>query len=220
MAARKGIITFGLVSIPVTLHVAARSTTLDFDLLHEKDESRIKYKLWCQEEDKEVPRGETVKGYRVGGGYVIVDEADFDKAEQATSRAIDVRHFVDLDAVDPVYLEKSYWVGPQGDSERAYEVLLTAMTRKQKGAVVTFVMSRRQQYALLRPDDGKFALHTLYYGDEVRALEADWKHSRPGDKEVAFAEKFIEAMSSEFTPEKYEDEYRETLLKIIRGKAE
>ena len=219
MAIRKGVITFGLVSIPVALHVAARSTTLDFDLLHEKDKSRIKYKLWCQAEDEEVKRTETVKGYKVEGGYVVMDDEDFEKAEQATSRSIEVRHFVDLDAVDPVYLETSYWVGPQEDSERAYEVLLRAMTRKKKGAVVTFVMGRRQHYAVLRPDDDKLVLHTLYYGDEVRALEADWKHPRPGDKEVGFAEQLIEALSGDFTPEKYEDEYRETLLKIIRAKA-
>jgi DNA end-binding protein Ku len=220
MAVRKGVITFGLVSIPVQLHVAARSTTLDFDLLHEKDKSRIKYRLWCQEEDQEVRRAETVKGYKVGGGYVVIDDDDFEKAEQATSRSIEVRHFVELDAVDPVYLETSYWVGPQEDSERAYEVLLKAMTRKKRGAVVTFVMSRRQHYALLRPDDDKLVLHTLYYGDEVRALEADWKQSRPGDKEIGFAEQLIEALSGDFTPEKYQDEYRETLLKIIRAKAE
>jgi DNA end-binding protein Ku len=220
MAARKGLITFGLVSIPVALHVAARSTTLDFDLLHAKDKGRIKYKLWCQEEDEEVERAETVKGYKVGGGYVIMDDEDFDKAEQATSRSIDVRQFVDLAAVDPVYLETSYWVGPQEDSERAYEVLLRAMTRKKKGAVVTFVMGRRQHYALLRPDDDKMALHTLYYGDEVRPLEADWKHPKPGDKEIGFAEQLIDALSSDFTPEKYEDEYRQALLEIIRAKAE
>jgi DNA end-binding protein Ku len=93
------------------------------------------------------------------------------------------------------------------------------MTRKKKGAVVTFVMGRRQHYAVLRPDDDKLVLHTLYYGDEVRALPADWKHPRPGDKEVGFAEQLIESLSGDFTPEKYEDEYRETLLKIIRAKA-
>jgi DNA end-binding protein Ku len=219
MAARKGLITFGLVSIPVALHVAARSTTLDFDLLHAKDKSRIKYKLWCQEEDEEVKRAETVKAYKMGGGYVVMDDEDFEKAEQATSRSIEVRHFVDLDAVDPVYLETSYWVGPQADSERAYEVLLRAMARKKKAAVVTFVMSRRQHYALLRADDDKMALHTLYYGDEVRDLPTDWKRARPADKEITFAEQLIDSLSSDFTPEKYEDEYRATLLKIVRAKA-
>src|SRR5436309_8161676 len=156
MAARKGIITFGLVSIPVELHVAARSTSLDFDLLHKKDQSRIQYKLWCKEEDTEVARKDTVKGYAVGGRYVILDEEDFDKAERATSRAIDVVHFVELDEVDPIYLERSYWVAPEKGMERAYQVLLRAMREAERAAVVTFVMSRRQQYAFLRADGETF----------------------------------------------------------------
>jgi DNA end-binding protein Ku len=220
MAARKGIITFGLVSIPVDLHVAARSTSLDFDLLHKKDQSRIQYKLWCKEEDTEVARKDTVKGYNVGGKYVILDEADFDQAERATSRAIDVVHFVNTDAVDPVYLERSYWVGPEKGMERAYQVLLEAMDEGKKAAVVTFVMGRRQQYALLRPDDKKFALHTLYYGDEVREFDADWKQPKPDPREVKFAAQYIEALTKDFSPERYEDEYRKTLLTLIKAKAE
>jgi DNA end-binding protein Ku len=80
-------------------------------------------------------------------------------------------------------------------------------------------MSRRQHYALLRADDDKMALHTLYYGDEVRDLPTDWKRARPADKEITFAEQLIDSLSSDFTPEKYEDEYRATLLKIVRAKA-
>ncbi len=220
MAARKGIVTFGLVSIPVELHVAARPARLDFDLLHAKDRSPIHYRLWCAEEDREVGRKEVVKGYKLDGGYVVMDEADFDRAEKATSRAIEVRHFVDMDAVDPVYLERSYWVAPRADTEHAYQVLLEAMRRTRKAAVVTFVMSRRQQYALLRADGARLALHTLYYGDEVRELPADWKTSRPGEREVRFAEEFIDALSRDFTPAEYRDEYRETLRTIIRAKAE
>src|SRR5262245_41443756 len=220
MPARKGIITFGLVSIPVELHVAARSTTLDFDLLHAKDKSRIQYKLWCKEEDAEVDRKETVKGYNVGGEYIVVCEADFEKAERASTRAIEVVHFVDLKAVDPVYLERSYWVAPETETERAYQVLLQAMQEAQSAAVVTFVMSRRQQYAFLRPDGDKFALHTLYYGDEVRELDVDWKKPKPDQREVAFDGQYIKALMKDFTPAEYEDTYRETLLTIIKAKAE
>src|SRR5262249_37750188 len=150
--ARKGVITFGLVSIPVELHVAARPITLDFDLLHEKDRSRIQYKLWCKEEDIEVSRRETVKGYAVDGRYVVLDEGDFDRAERTASCAIEVVHFVALEQVDPVYLERSYWVAPEPGMEHAYEVLRRAMDKTGCAAVVTFVMSRRQQYAFLRVD--------------------------------------------------------------------
>jgi DNA end-binding protein Ku len=158
--ARNGIITFGLVSIPVALHVAARTTPLD------------------------------------------------------------VVHFVDADAVDPIYLERSYYVGPQRDTEHAYGVLLTAMRNTRTAAVVAFVMSRRQQYALLRPDADKLVLHTLYYGDEVREFEVDRNATKAREREVEFAEQYIKALRQPFKPEAYHDQYRETLLRIIRAKAE
>jgi DNA end-binding protein Ku len=220
MAARKGIVTFGLVSVPVELHVAARSTSLDFDLLHDKDRSRIQYKLWCVEEDGEVSRRDVVKGYKTARGYVVVEDEDFEKAERATSRAIDVIQFVDEAEVDPVHLERSYWVGPQPDTERAYAVLLLAMRNTRKAAVVTFVMSNRQQYALLRADGDRFALHTLYYADEVREFQADWRPVKPNKREVEFAEQYVEALTGPFEPGRYHDEYREKLLAIIEAKAE
>jgi DNA end-binding protein Ku len=220
MAARKGIITFGLVSIPVELHVAARAASLDFDLLHAKDRGRIRYKLWCAEENREVARKDTVKGYKVDGDYVVMADEDFDQAERATSRAIDVVHFVDLDQIDPIYLERSYYVGAQPDLERGYQVLLAAMRKTKSAAVVTFVMSRRQHYALLRPDEDRLVLHTLYYADEVQAFEKDWKASRPSEREVDFAEQYIKALRQDFEPARYHDQYRETLLEVIRAKAE
>ncbi|HEV8307305.1 MAG TPA: Ku protein [Methylomirabilota bacterium] len=218
-AVRKGIITFGLVSIPVDLHVAARSTTLDLDLLHAKDESPIEYRLYCSREDRPVGRKEVVKGYKVDGGYVIVGKEDFEKAERATTRAIAVVQFVDQAAVDPIYLERSYFVGPQKDMERPYEVLLRALQKTAKAAVVTFVMANRQQYALLRPSGDVLVLHTLYYADEVRTFEADWSRGKPQAQEVKFAEQYIDALAQEFEPRKLHDEYRETLLAIIKAKA-
>jgi DNA end-binding protein Ku len=219
MAVRKGVIVFGLVSIPVELHVAARSTTLDFDLLHAPDEGRIRYKLWCAEEDREVSRKETVKAYRLNDRYVVLEPEDFQKAERATSRAIEVRHFVNLANVDPIYFERSYWVSPGADAERSYQVLLEAMRNTKTGAVVTFVMSERQHVALLRVAGVKLALHTLYYGDEVRELKADWPEPKPAAPEVRFAEQYIEALRADFAPEEYRDEYQDTLLRIIRAKA-
>lgn len=216
---RKGIITFGLVSIPVELHVAARSQSLDLDLLHRSCKTPIKYRLYCPTHDQDVSRKEVVKGYKTNGGYVVMEAEDFEKAERATSRAIEVVQFVDESTVDPVYLERSYWVRPQPDMERPYQVLLTALRESGKAAVVTFVMSNRQQYALLRADGDKLALHTLYYGDEVRELEADWKHPKPSPQEVKFAGQLIEALTKKFDPAAFHDEYRERLEEIIRAKA-
>lgn len=220
MAARKGIITFGLVSIPVELHVAARARSIDLDLLHASCKTPIKYHLYCPEHEREVERKEVVKGYKRDGGYVVLDDDDFEKAERASTRAIEVVRFVPEAAVDPVYLERSYYVSPQADTERPYQVLLEAMRRTNKAAVVTFVMSNRQQYAVLRPSEDRLILHTIYYGDEVRQLDADWRAARPKAEEVRFAERLIDALVADFTPQEYHDEYRETLMAVIRAKAE
>jgi DNA end-binding protein Ku len=220
VAARKGIITFGLVSIPVELHVAARPLTVGFHQIHGVCGSRINYRVYCPKCEREVERKELVRGHPWDGGFVLMDEEDFDKAAAASSRAIDVVHFVDAAAVDPVYLETSYYVAPQPDLERAYSVLLKALQNTKKAALVTFVMSNRQHYALLRPAADTLVLHTLYYSDEVRPIERRGSLPKAADQEVKFAEQYIEALARDFDPEEHRDTYRETLLAIIRAKAE
>jgi DNA end-binding protein Ku len=220
MAVRKGIITFGLVSIPVELHVAARSQTIDLDLLHASCKTPIKYRLYCPKHEREVDRKDVVKGYKRDGGYVVLDDDDFGKAERASSRAMEVVRFVPEAEVDPVYLERSYYVTPQADTERPYQVLLEAMQHTKKVAVVTFVMSNRQQYAVLRPTDDGLVLHTIYYGDEVRKLEANGRPAKAKPEEVKFAERLIEALADDFKPAEYHDEYRDKLMAVIKAKAE
>jgi DNA end-binding protein Ku len=218
-AARKGLITFGLVSIPVELHVAARPQTIDFDLLHRSCKTRVKYQLYCPTHETTVGRKDTVKGYKTNG-YVVMEDADFEKAERASSGAIEVVHFVELSELDPIYLERSYYVGPQADGERPYGVLLRALQETGKGAVVRFVMSNRQHHAVLRPREDHFVLHTIYYADEVREFEADWPRAKPAAQETELAARYIEALTRKFQPEEYRDEYREILERLARAKAE
>src|SRR3989337_2272303 len=104
-------------------------------------------------------------------GYVIMDDADCEAAEREASRALEVLEFVDAESVDPVYLERSYYLAPQEASERAYHVLLSALAEAKKAAVARFVMGTREYHALLRAGEGKLLLHTLYYADQVRELE-------------------------------------------------
>lgn len=217
-AVRKGIITFGLVSIPVELHVAARPESLDFDLLHRPCKTRIRYKLYCPTHKTEVSRKETVRAYK-SNGYVVMEDEDFEKAARASSRAIEVVQFVELGEVEPLYLERSYHVGPQEGSERPYEVLLRTLRDAGKAAVVRFVMANRQHHALLRPADDHFVLHTLYYADEIREFKADWSHAKPSADEIKLAAQYIGALTKKFKPDEYHDEYRETLNEMIRAKA-
>ena len=214
-----GVVSFGLVSIPVKLYVAARPETVSFNQLHSVCHSRLRQKLYCPTCERDVERGEIVKGYKLDG-YVIMDDADFEAAEREASRALEVLEFVDAGSVDPVYLERSYYLAPQEASERAYHVLLSALAEAKKAAVARFVMGTREYHALLRAGEGKLLLHTLYYADEVRELEARWKPVQPSPQEVELAVKLVEALARDFDPAKYHDEHRARLLELIHAKAE
>jgi DNA end-binding protein Ku len=214
-----GVVTFGLVSIPVKLYVAARPETVSFNQLHAPCQSRLRQKLYCPTCERDVERAEIVRGYKLNG-YVVMDDADFEAAKREASRALEVLEFVDAGSVDPVYLESSYYLAPQEASERAYHVLLAALREAGKAAVVRFVMGTRQYHALLRSGQGKLVLHTLYYGDEVRELEAKWKAVEPSADEVALGVKLVDALARDFDPSKYADEYRTKLLELIRAKGE
>ncbi len=214
-----GVVTFGLVSIPVKLYVAARPETVSFNQLHAACGSRLRQKLHCPTCERDVERAEIVKGYKLNG-YVVMDDADFEAVEQEGSRALDVLEFVDAATVDPIYLERSYYVAPQEASERAYHVLLRALDEAGKAAVVRFVMGAREYHGLIRPAAGKLLLHTLYYADEVRGLEAQWRPVEPAAPEVELAVKFIDALAKDFEPDKYHDEHRVKLMELIRAKGE
>ncbi len=215
-----GVVTFGLVSIPVKLYVAARPETVSFNQLHSVCHSRLRQKLYCPTCERDVERAEIVKGYKQGDDYVIMDDADFEAAEREASRALEVLEFVDAESVDPVYLERSYYLAPQEGSERAYHVLLSALAEARKAAVVRFIMGTREYHALVRAGDGKLVLHTLYYADEVRELEARWKPVQPAPQEVELGVKLVEALARDFEPAKYHDEHRATLRAAIQAKAE
>jgi DNA end-binding protein Ku len=220
MASRKGIITFGLVSIPIELHVAARPLAIAGNLLHSPCQSRIRQQWYCPSCERTVERGELVRGYPANGSYVILEDQELEQLEAASSRAIDVVEFVDASEVSSLYLETSYYVTPQEDTERAYEVLLAALNEAKKVAVVRFVASGRQNYAVIHAAEGVLVLHTLYYRDEVRTLETTWKRPTPHPDEVRLARAFIAALAKDFDPAKYHDEYRERLGALIQARAQ
>jgi DNA end-binding protein Ku len=215
-----GVITFGLVSIPIKLYVAARPETVSFNQLHSVCRSRLRQKLYCPTCERDVERGEIVKGFKRDDGYVIMEDADFEAADPEGSRALEVLEFVDLASVDPVYLERSYYLAPQEASERAYHVLLDALREAGKAALTRFVMGTREYHALLRPGDGKLVLHTLYYADEVREIEARWKAVQPTPQEVELAVKLVEALAHDFDPGKYHDAHRAKLMELVQARAE
>jgi len=216
----KGHITFGLISLPVRLQAAARSETVSFNQLHKTDHSRVKQVLFCITEDKQVSRSELVKGYEYEKDkYVVIDEEDIKKIQPKTAKVMEILEFVKSDQLDSIYLESSYYLHPDDAGEKAYTLLFEAMKRTGHVGIAKLTMHNREHIVILRPGRYGMVLHTMYYQDEIRALDefrtttTDLK-----DMELKMATQLVEGLAAEFDPEKYKDNYRETLKGMIEAK--
>jgi DNA end-binding protein Ku len=225
MAARpisSGTISFGLVSIPVRVFVATRSQQIHFHMVHAACGTRIKQQLYCPHDEKVVPRSEIVKGYEGKKGRTVTfTDKELDALEAEANRAIEIRAFVPLASVDPVYFEDAHYLGPEKGAESAYHLLAEAMRDGEQGAVAKFVHHGKEHVVLIRSEDGGLILHALYYGDEVRSMKdvVGTRKAAVKPKELSMARKLIEELSEDgFRPEAYRDEYRTRLLKAIEQK--
>ena len=218
----KGHLTFGLVSFPIRLFSAARSETISFNLLHKADHSRIKQMVFCQAEDKAVPRSELVKGYEYEKDhYVEIDDEDIKKVAPKTARVMEILEFVPSDQVDPVYLESSYYMAPDEGGEKPYALLFQALRESKYYALAKVAMHNREHIIVLRPGSKGILSHTMYFQDEIRQVEEfRTDTSLVKDKELAMAKMLISSLEAEFEPEKYHDQYRENLHKMIEDKIE
>ena len=218
----KGHLTFGMVSFPVRLFTAARSETVSFNQLHKEDHSRVKQVLYCQTEDKPIPRSEIVKGYEYEKGkYVVVDDEDIKKVAPKTAKVMEILEFVKGDDVDPVFLESSYYMAPDEGGEKPYALLFETMKLTKYYGVAKIAMHNREHVVILRPGGRGMVLHTMYYADEVRRSEefrTDAANLK--DKELALAKMLVESLAGEFEPEKYHDSYRDNLKTMIQAKIE
>ena len=219
-----GTISFGLVSIPVKLYTAASSGNVSFNLLHAKCGSRIRQQQSCPTCNEIVERSALVRGYELTKDqYVRVTDDELKALEGEASRSIDIAEFVPLPKVDPIFFEKTYYLGPDKGGEKPYRLLADAMAKSERVALAKFVMRGKESLVLIRPAQGGLMLHTMYFADEVRDFgEIDKGQSaqiKPGELELAL--KLIDGLSEgEFAPERYEDEYRARVLEMIDKKAE
>jgi DNA end-binding protein Ku len=216
----KGHITFGLISLPVRLVSAARSETVSFNQLHKTDNSRVKQVLYCQAEDKPVPRTELVKGYEYEEGkYVVIADEDIKKITPKTAKVMEIMEFVPASEVDAVYLESSYYLHPETAGEKAYTVLYEALRESGHYGLAKVTMHNREHVVILRPGRTGLMLHTMYYYDEVRATE-EFRTDKSAAKEVEIkmANQLIEALAAPFEPTKYSDTYRTALRAMIDAK--
>jgi DNA end-binding protein Ku len=215
-----GAISFGLVNVPVRMYSAVQEQDLRFHFVHEKDGSRIGYVKVCKAEEKPVPDDEIVKAYEFKKGeYVFMEDEDFEAAKVDGLRTIEIEDFVPYDDIDPIYFEKTYFLGPQDGSEKVYALLAKAMTESGLAGIARYVMRDRENLGCLRIRDGVITLERMYFADEIRPSD----ELKPGRvkvdaKELEMAEQLIERFSGSWKPDKYEDTYRERLLEIVKAK--
>jgi DNA end-binding protein Ku len=225
MAARaiaSGTISFGLVSVPVKLFTGTQSKSLSFNLLHDKDKSRLKQQYICATCGEVVERDHMVRGYEYAKDqYAILSAEEIKALEQTTDQSIEIEEFVPIDSIDPIYFEKTYLLGPDKGGQKAYRLLREAMDKAGKGAVAKFATRGRQQLVLLRQAQGGIMMHALFYADEVRDFsEIDRGESvtlKPGEIDLAI--QLIEQLgSTAFDATKYDDDYRKRALEAIEQK--
>ena len=216
----KGHIAFGMVSFPVKLQAAARSQSISFHQLHRYDHSRVKQVLYCQAEDRPVDRAELVKGFEYEKDrYVVLEEKDLAHAEPRTARVMEVLEFVAAAEVDPVYLDASYYVLPDAAGLRPYTLLFEAMRQSGVVALAQWTAHNREHLVLLRAGHRGLILHTLYYHDEVRALEEfPTDTSQIQARELDLATLLVDSLAAAFEPAKYRDRYRDNLRAVLDAK--
>ena len=215
----KGFVSFGLVSFPIRLQVAAREKSIRFHLLHKKDMSRVKEVYFCQAEDKPLKREELVKGYEVSKGeYVVVEQAELDKIAPKSAQVMEILEFIKTEDFDPVFLDKSYHAIPDGNLSKPYALFREAMKQRGQYAVAKLAMHNREHIVLIRPDGNELMLHTLFFSEEIKQAEVKAGQEKFSAQELKLAGQLIDTLSGKFDPEKYHDDYEANLRKLIEQK--
>ncbi len=220
-----GSISFGLLNVPVKLYSAVARKQVSFRELRASDSSRVRHKRVAESDGEEVAYEDIVKGYEIAPEqYVVMTREELEELDPKRTRAIEIQDFVELEAIDPIYFDHPYYLGPDKGAERAYALLAKAMADRGRVAVARFVLRNREHLAAIRSTGEVLTLATMRFADEVvQPNELDGV--LPGDveepqkRELDMAGALIDQLTSDFEPEQYRDEYREELLERIESKA-
>ena len=219
-----GTISFGLVSIPIKLYAAAdASAAVSFNLLHGTDASRLKQQYVCAKDGEIVPRDQMVKGYEFAKDrYVTFTPEELKALEEQSTQSIEVVEFVPIDKVDPVYFDRTYYVGPDKGGAKAYALLSKVMQETSRVALARYAARGKQYLVMLRPVDGGIAMQQLYYADEVRSFaDVPVETADVSAKELDLAKLLVEQRAvDQFQPETYEDDVKKRILGLIQKKVE
>ena len=217
----KGYISFGLISVPVRMYVAAREEHIGFNQIHKSCGTRIRQQLYCPADERVVERDEIEKGYPTGdGGYVLVSANELKALEAESSETMAIQQFVEMDEVDPIYYETSYYTVAEEPGRRAYALMMQAMQKLKLGAIAKLTLHQREQVVIIRPYEHGLILHTLYYPDEVREIPefGEQKPLELQDAEVKLAEQFMSSLQAPFHPNAFHNTYQEKVEALIETK--
>ena len=221
----KGYISFGLISVPIRLFVAAREQHISFNQIHQFCGSRIRQQTYCPTCERVVERSELVKGYPVDKeNYIVVSNEELKALEAQSSETMEIVQFVKLPEVDPLYYQTSYFTVAEDPGRKAYSLIHKGMQQLKLGAIAKITLHQREQMVMIRPFEKGLVLHTLYYPEEIRAVaEYDNQPDVEVQKaEVELAEQFMKQLTGDFHPENLKDEYEgrvEQLIESKRGEA-
>lgn len=219
----KGTISFGLVSIPISLYPATRREELKFRLLRKSDLSPVNYKRVAESDGKEVPWDQIVKGYEYEKDrFVVIKEEDFNRVDVEATQTVDILHFVKQEEVSPLLFHKPYYMEAGKGGDKAYVLLREALMESKKIAISKVVIKTRQHLAAIRPQEKGLMLELMHFPDEILDVgEFKVPASRePAKPEMKMALQLIDSMSAKWEPEEYKDDYREALEKLIEKKIE
>ena len=218
----KGSIGFGLVNIPVKLFSAVQNSGLDFDMLDEKDHSRIRFKRVNESTGREVAYEKIVKGYMLNEKYVILDNEDFEDASPEKTKMIELENFVDISDINPIYYETSYYAEPEKQGKKAYALLLKALIKSKKAGLARFVLRNTENLCVIHPLEDVLVVTKIRFAEEVRTYKEDLTlpdMGTIGKKELDVGMALIKQYTSEFDIASFHDEYSKELLSIIKAKA-
>jgi DNA end-binding protein Ku len=220
----KGAVSFGLVSVPVKLYAATESHDISFRQVHAKDGGRIKYQRICSIDGEEVPYSDIAKGYEADDGQmVILDDDDFAELPASSSREISVEKFVPREQIEPMWLEKSYYLEPDKAAAKPYALLREALKEADRVAVVTVSLRTRMTTAVLRVRDDVIVMQTMMWPDEIRKPDFAGLDAADMDvksQELQMARMLVETLAGDYDPDEYEDDYQEALEALVKAKLE
>src|ERR1700740_3109598 len=214
----KGAFSFGLVMIPVKLYTATETRDIAFRQVHREDGGRVRFRRFCKIDEQEVPYEDIAKGYELAGGeMVVLTDEDMAELPLPTTKNIEVVQFCPIEQLDPILLNKSYYVEPEAAGARSYSLLREALEQSGKVAIAQVALRQRESLAVMRARDGVLVLETLLWPDEVRdpavGFLSDDVEVRP--QELRMASSLIESMTVDFDPDEFHDSYREALQELV-----